>query len=227
MKSAYSSLNISAPVALFLDWDDTLVNTSSSIHKAVQHTLFEFNVAPLRPSIYQQSQHPGFFQKIFGEKASSALCFFETQALPKFINRVRPLPGSKALLQFLVHHEITASVVSNKAGPVLRQEISYLGWGHFFKNALGSGDTPQRKPSPIPLITALKKAGLSAGRHVWFAGDHINDILCAEQANCTPVSIGETAYPQALKARDCIELHKILRTCVLKNTTQTAKKMVV
>ncbi len=95
------------------------------------------------------------------------------------------------LLRWLKSQNIPAFVVSNKRGDYLRYEAEKLNWEDLFAAIVGAQDAPRDKPDRAHVDLALHKAGMTADADVWFVGDSDTDVLCARNAGCTPVLIGD------------------------------------
>ncbi len=93
----------------------------------------------------------------------------------------RPYPGVEEGLRALAaagHHLV---LVTNKPGPHARQLIAHFGWSNLFTLILGGGDTPELKPSPIPLQNAMNRTGHDPSDS-WMVGDHHTDLEAARRA---------------------------------------------
>ena len=93
----------------------------------------------------------------------------------------RPYPGVDEGLRALAaagHHLV---LVTNKPGPHARQLIAHFQWSNLFHLLLGGGDTPELKPSPLPLHTAMTRTGHGPADS-WMVGDHHTDLEAARRA---------------------------------------------
>ena len=82
-------------------------------------------------------------------------------------------------------------VVSNKTGSYLRREAAHLGWTDFFGRLIGANDAARDKPAIEPVALALADSGVDPGPDVWFVGDTAIDMLCARNAGCFAVLVGD------------------------------------
>ncbi len=73
------------------------------------------------------------------------------------------------------------ALVTNKPGPHARRLFDHFGWTPLFAALLGGGDTPELKPSPLPLREAMRRAG-HAPADSWMVGDHHTDLEAARRA---------------------------------------------
>ena len=60
--------------------------------------------------------------------------------------------------------------------------MDHFGWTPLFAAILGGGDTPELKPSPIPLQEAMRRTG-HAPDNSWMVGDHHVDLEAARRAS--------------------------------------------
>jgi phosphoglycolate phosphatase len=73
------------------------------------------------------------------------------------------------------------ALVTNKPGPHARRLFDHFGWTPLFAVLLGGGDTPELKPSPLPLQKAMQRTG-HAPDTSWMIGDHHTDLEAARRA---------------------------------------------
>ena len=210
------------PKAIVFDWDNTLVDTMRVSYKALCETLEHFDKPPPTFEAFEKMPQHAIrhdFAALFKERAEVAERFFIQAILRYHQEELRAMPGAEKLLRHLKGLNIYLGVASNKNGKLLRKEVEALDWGHFFHKTIGSYDTPEDKPSPLPLQAALQ-GGPSPGLDVWFVGDAAVDIYCAFHAGCTPVGFGKQArvdHIAAIEGRDCLYLLDIIRKLSYKN----------
>ncbi len=205
------------PKAVVFDWDETLVDTQKVCYDAYSLTVQKFtaSVSATLQDFHEEPRHSArdAFARKFGERALEAEEFFYENLCAIHLESLRPLPGAEKLLQLLVGRNIYIGVASNKLGDVLRREVNHLGWDRYFYRVIGSRDTPEDKPSPLPLQAALRGAKSLSGPDVWFVGDSEVDMICAQKAFCTPVAVGTTIQSQNISrvhGKDCLGLANML-----------------
>ena len=203
------------PRAVLFDWDNTLVNTTRGCYQALNTVLSAFGKKT--PTFEEFLRQPplsarNYFKEIFHGKE-----YEEAQNLLSYHSErfsVSPFTYAYPLLNWLNEVGVPMAVVSNKEGELLRKEIKKLGWSGYFYCCVGSCDTPEDKPSPTPLLYALAQHALEPSPSIWFVGDSLVDMSCAQQAGCTPVSVGIQAdthsYP-FIKAQNCKTLLDLLQ----------------
>jgi phosphoglycolate phosphatase len=190
--------NLSFPRAVLFDWDNTLVDSAQGTHHALNHVLDSFGHQPM--SYEEFLRHPPlaierFFALIVDEALVPQACQIYNQHMQN--HTITAFEHSHALVQWLGQGHVSTGIVSNKEGEKLRQEIQFLGWDRHFTQAIGAKDTSDTKPSPIPLLHALRGLDIEPAQDVWFVGDSIVDIHCAHQAGCRPVLLASGQPPSA------------------------------
>lgn len=183
---------VETPRAVLFDWDNTLVDTFDTIIAALNHTLVSFGLAPWSGDEARrriQLSLRDSFPALFGDRWREARTIYYDHFAAHHLERLRPLPGARDLLDRLVLAGVPLGVVSNKGGGFLRAEVQALGWGDRFDALVGAGDAPRDKPDPAAVEAALSKMGLAAGPGIWFVGDAPVDMLCARNAGLTAVLI--------------------------------------
>jgi len=191
---SHPSLN--RPKAIIFDWDNTLIDSWQVINEAFNATFGEFGLAQW--TLAETEQRVGksmrdSFPQLFGDDWERAGEIFHNHFRDIHLDRLVPLPTADKALTDLSESGIYLAVVSNKTGSFLRAEAEKLGWDQHFGHMVGAGDAPHDKPSTDPVIMALKDSGISIGQDVWFAGDAVIDLECAQNAGCVPVLVRERA----------------------------------
>ena len=92
-----------------------------------------------------------------------------------------PYPGVEEGLRALRATGHDLALVTNKPAPHARRLLDHFGWTSLFAAILGGGDTPELKPSPLPLQEALRRTGHAPGTS-WMVGDHHTDLEAARRA---------------------------------------------
>lgn len=129
------------------------------------------------------------FKYLFGDRAVEAKEKFYGILRNYPMDELQPLDGVTEFLSHCKNSGYTMGVVSNKNGPMLRQEVNHLQFDGYFSVVIGAGDSSDAKPNPAPAIAALDQLGRQAGHDVWFIGDNLVDWQCANAAGCQAVRI--------------------------------------
>jgi phosphoglycolate phosphatase len=83
--------------------------------------------------------------------------------------------------------------LSNNSSTNLLEEVTYFKLDSYFERVVGSCDIAEDKPSSTPLLFALEESTLPINReNVFFVGDSITDVLCAQNANCLHIIYGQS-----------------------------------
>lgn len=129
---------------------------------------------------------------LFGDQWKKANQIYQQYLDNALLQNITLNQGVEKMLQTLKSHNIYLAIVSNKKNINLREEVTYFKLDSYFKRVVGSCDTAEDKPSAIPLLFALEESRLPIDReNVFFVGDSITDILCAQNANCLPIIYGQ------------------------------------
>jgi phosphoglycolate phosphatase len=184
------------PRAILFDWDNTLVDSWTTIHEALNIAMaamgkpawsFEETRTRVRLSLRES------FPIHFGDRWQEARGIYLDAFRAIHLERLNPLPGRGKLLQSLTIAGIYLGVVSNKTGGLLRREVEALGWSALFGGVVGAGDAALDKPDAAPVALALMPSGIEAGEAVWLVGDTGVDMECAHNSSCVPVLLGHDA----------------------------------
>jgi len=212
----------SRPRAVIFDWDNTLVETWPSIHRALELTFVEFGMVPWTLEETKQRVRTSMrdsFPPLFGERWEDAALFFNKAVTEIHLEKLLPMPGAEEMLAELAGAGIYLGVVSNKNGDLLRAEAAHLGWEKYFGRIVGAFDAKKDKPASDPVYLSLSESDISCGHDVWFAGDTDIDMECAVRSDCLPVLIrseppcnGEfDEFKPALYFNVCLALSNLIR----------------
>jgi len=209
------------PRAVLFDWDNTLVDSWSTIHEALNVAMAAMD-KPLW-SLQKTKERVRLslresFPRHFGERWEEARGIYLDKFRAIHLERLTALPGRRELLRGLADEGIYMGVVSNKTGALLRREAEELGWSNQFGSIVGAGDAAADKPDTAPVLLALAPSGIGAGETVWFVGDTGVDIECARNSGCVPVLLGGEMSDEELARctprlvfSDCSTLFRFIR----------------
>lgn len=180
------------PKAILFDWDNTLVDSWNTIHRAWNVTLEAMGHKPWTVAEARERIGPPAdkaFPPIFGDRWKDAekifYDFFE-RSPDRF---AQPLTGAQSLLDAAANLNVFLGVVSNKRGPHLRAEAAHLGWDKYFGVIVGAGDASAAKPDPAPMLLALQDSGIVPSSDVWYIGDHHTDLVFAKNTGCVGILV--------------------------------------
>jgi phosphoglycolate phosphatase len=194
--AAAARQGLTRPRAILFDWDNTLVDSWTTIHvalnavmAAMEKPLWSLRETKERVRLSLRESFPLHFGDRWEEARQIYLDAFRTIHL----DRLSALPGRGELLRGLVADGIFLGVVSNKTGTLLRREAEQIGWSGLFGSIIGAGDAAQDKPDSAPVALALEPSGLEPGEAAWLVGDTGTDMECAYNSGCIPVLLGNRA----------------------------------
>ncbi len=78
------------------------------------------------------------------------------------------------------------ALVTNKPAAHARRIFDHFGWTPLFAVLMAGGDTPELKPSPVPILEALRRTATPPDRAL-MVGDHHTDLEAARRAGLPPV----------------------------------------
>ena len=211
------------PTAIIFDWDNTLIDSWTTIHQALNATFTAYGLVPWtldETRVRVQKSMRDSFPALFGDRWEEAGIYFYEQYDAIHIKTLTPLADVEATLGRLMEQGIYLAVVSNKNGHYLRKEATHLGWDKFFGQIVGALDADQDKPAVAPVTMALNGSGIEIGPHVWFVGDSNIDMECARNANCIPVLVREKDpepfefkdNPPCIHVPGCLALSNLIET---------------
>ena len=187
---------LARPQAILFDWDNTLVDSWSTIHEALnvvmaamEKPLWSLRETKERVRLSLRESFPLHF----GDRWEDARQIYLDAFRKIHLERLSPLPGCGELLRGLAAEGIFLGVVSNKTGALLRLEAEVIGWSKLFGRLVGAGDAALDKPDAAPVALALEPSGVDAGEAVWLVGDTGVDMECAYKSGCIPVLLGSGA----------------------------------
>ena len=179
------------PLAVLFDLDGTLLDTVQDLADAVNLMLSDMG-RPVR-SLSQIHTFigkgiPNLVSRSMTEDAAATAAEIE-QALVLFhrhyaeVNgrKTEIYPGVLEALNDLHGWGIQMGVVTNKSFNFAQSLLERKGLSHYFGVLLGGDSLSEKKPSPLPLISACHELGVSASQTVMF-GDSENDALAAQAA---------------------------------------------
>ncbi|WGJ61804.1 HAD family hydrolase [Wolbachia endosymbiont of Frankliniella intonsa] len=180
-------------LAVVFDWDNTLVDTQDNISNAIKHTLDLMGSGSKVVDRNSHESRKSYMVNLFGDQWKKANQIYQKYLDNALLQNITLNEGVEKMLQTLKSHNIYLAIVSNKKNTNLRQEVAYFKLDSYFERIVGSCDTAEDKPSATPLLFALEESTLPVNiENVFFVGDSITDILCAQNANCLPIVYGQS-----------------------------------
>jgi len=178
---------------IIFDLDGTLVDTSEDITSALNHAVTPFGIKGLSVEDVKKIVGEGItrlIEKILGEgKAAS-----RDEALRRFLDYYsahltdcsRPYPHVAEVLRRL--EGFKKAVISNKRESLSRKLLENLGLLKYLDLVVGSDTSPEKKPSPVPVLYVLEKLGVVPDEAV-IVGDSNYDIEAGKGAGVRTVAV--------------------------------------
>lgn len=174
--------------AVLFDLDGTLIDSKRDIAASANAVRRHFGFSPLPDDVI--GTFVGLGIMVLLEKAvetkdpqrlKEAHGVFKDHYRLHCVDYTRPYPGAFELLEFLMGRGAKLAVVSNKPQEFTDLILKKLDLWDFFAVALGPEATPNKKPHPEPLLTALARMGAGPAESVMI-GDSTVDIEAARAA---------------------------------------------
>jgi phosphoglycolate phosphatase len=121
-------------------------------------------------------------------------------------------PSLIKLLELLKRNKIYTAIVSNKDKFRLHDEIEKLNFYKYFNKIVGSGDSPEMKPSIECTIRAISDTDIEFGENIWIIGDSSVDMEFAKISSATGILFDYKNHHNSKKSLDSL-------ACVLKINT--------
>jgi HAD superfamily hydrolase (TIGR01549 family) len=96
-------------------------------------------------------------------------------------------------------------VVSGNYRPTILKALQKCGYSKFIKTVISIDDVPESKPSPLPILAALKKLKVKPENAV-YVGDHPDDIKAARNAGTYAIGVltAKRKYDTKLEGADIV-----------------------
>ena len=132
------------------DWDNTLADTFGAIFAAQNDARVQYGLTPWTKEESKAAMNTSgrnLIKDVFGEeKAAEVRSYFLTR-YAKHADALELKDGAKEVLKTAKELGFINILASNKAGPILRNEVSAMGLLDSFDRIIGAEDTDNDKPS--------------------------------------------------------------------------------
>lgn len=156
------------------DWDATLADTYPVTNAAYAYTFKKLGREAETISfreikrITSSLQNKDVLAHVFGEdKKDEARKYFYEFIGAKHAEKLEPIKGAYAALEFLASKKAISLLLSNKTntdkdgrGKYLSQETDKLGMTQYFDHIAGAGEQAEDKPSPIAVDGLLSASNI-------------------------------------------------------------------
>jgi phosphoglycolate phosphatase len=179
--------------AIIFDWDGTLVDTCGLILDAHNHVRRAFGQPEwtMEDFMGRASQSAReYYPQVYGDKADEAQKVLYAYVEEHHLTYMETIDGAEELLTFLNEKGMPVGVVSNKRHSTLHIEIEAVKWMKYFRSTIGAGHALKDKPSPEPLLMAIKAIGEALKpADILYVGDTETDLMCAQNTGCPAIFI--------------------------------------
>ncbi|MEW6740351.1 MAG: HAD family hydrolase [Nitrospirota bacterium] len=202
------------PVKLIIfDLDGTLIDSSIDITNAINYAIEPYGVKPI--TIEETISLVGegitrLMEKIVVSHQPSAISLSRDLLVERFldyysahlVDRTTVYPGVRETLERLKDYK--KAVISNKREALSTKILNDLGLLKYLDLVVGSDTTPERKPSPIPILHVLSKLNIKPEDAV-IVGDSNFDIEAGKAAGIKTIAVTYGYRPlDLLKGADFI-----------------------
>lgn len=179
------------------DLDGTLVDTAPDLVAALNHSLESLGRPAVEPRLVRGLAGQGARALLEAGLALSGDVPEElvAKAIPVFLDHYAanicaysaPYPGLEGALDELRAAGFKLAICTNKPEGLANRLVESLGWTGLFGAIIGGDTLPVRKPDPLPLLTAIARAG---GTRAIYVGDSDVDIATARAAAMPSIAVG-------------------------------------
>ena len=165
------------------DWDGTLADTYPVIAAAYDYTFDKMGLARIPydeiKRITSTLQNKDILGYVFNERREEAGRYFYEYIEKYHTEKLAPMPGAAALLNFCRDNGLACFLLTNKKTKFIREELEKLGFAKYFKKVVAAGECPQDKPHPVA-CRAVFENSLPPADEIVVIGDGEADVLTAD-----------------------------------------------
>ena len=140
------------------DWDNTLADTFGAIFAAQNEARIRYGLMPWTREESKAAMNTSgrnLIKDVFGaDKAAEVRAYFLSR-YAEHADALELKSGAKEVLQTAKELGYINVLASNKAGPILRNEVQAMGLTAYFDRLIGAEDTDNDKPSKAFTDSAL------------------------------------------------------------------------
>lgn len=191
------------PIKLIIfDLDGTLVDSRIDITNAINYALKEYGLGPYTVEEITSLVGRGITRLIedlirpYPEiPLNTIIERFLYHYERHLIDNTRPYPFVKEVLEEL--RDYKKAVISNKREYLSKKTLEGLGLLKYFDIVLGSDSTPEKKPSPVPVLMVLEKLNVPGSEAV-IVGDSDLDIKAGKAAGVLTIAVSYGYRPREI-----------------------------
>lgn len=178
---------------IIFDLDGTLIDSSIDITNALNYAMEPHGLKRLNIDDTIKMVGEGItrlIEKIVGDRAESVKSDVIERFLEHYTQHIldytREYPGVKETLERLKAYK--KAVISNKRESLSKIVLDGLGLSKYFDIVIGSDTTPERKPSPMPILKVLSELHVKPEDAV-IVGDSNYDVDAGRAAAVTTIAV--------------------------------------
>ena len=181
--------------AVLFDMDGTVLDTLDDLVDSVNHSLAEFSLPTVAPSVVRKNLGNGAEYLIRNcvplgtpeDVCARVLSFYMPWYDAHCCIRTRPYEGIIDLMRTLKDRGFRLAIISNKPDTAV-QELAAAFFPGLLDVAVGESPGIRRKPNPDSVLEAVSRMGLSVTDCV-YVGDSEVDIITARNAEMSCISV--------------------------------------
>lgn len=191
---------------IIFDLDGTLIDSSIDITNAINYAIEPYKIEPLTPSQTISLIGEGItrlMEKIIENKSIAGNMSSNIEAKQPIerdllVNRFLTFYSEHLLDNTTIYPKVRETlqelkiykkaVISNKRESLSVKLLKDLELIQYIDLVVGSDTTPERKPSPLPILHALSKLNIANNEAV-IVGDSIFDIEAGKRANIKTIGV--------------------------------------
>lgn len=220
--------------AILIDLDGTLIDTAPDLAGATNRMLAQFGKAAVSEAKVRQWIGNGIprlvKRALTGEMAGEPEAPLFAEGCRQFMAfyaedlclKSRPYPGVVETLRWLQEQNFTLGCVTNKAADFTLPLLEQLGLRDCFASVVSGDTTPNKKPSPEPLLHAAAEMGVLPPTCV-LVGDSASDIKAAHAARmpviCVTYGYNQGVDLAALEPTFVVDTFEQIRDRITKRET--------
>jgi len=193
-----------APSAVVFDLDGTLIDSRGDIAAALNHVLMTTGRSALTTARAAELVGDGS-RSLIARAAGLVDTAPELDGLVEAFVRyytshpadfTKWVDGAPEVFDRLAGFGMPVCLCTNKARPVTEAVLAALGIRDRFRAIWAGGDSPERKPSPEPLLHLARQLGVDPTTLV-MVGDGPQDVEAARAAGCRVLGLASVYTPRA------------------------------
>lgn len=185
-------------IAVLFDVDGTLLDTVPLIVSTYQYVFCNFLGHPVDEAEILASIGTPLdimFEKYDHEQAERMINFYLDYCRLHTDTGIGIFLQVPRMLEMLAEKGFRLGIVTSKRRVSAMHSLSVFDLAKPFEVIITRESTEKHKPSPEPVLEAMRQLGVTDPSRVVFVGDSLHDLNCAKNAGCRSVIVDWTAMP--------------------------------